>query len=625
MVSLQPRFLGLWIDRVVAIFLVLNLAWTTWHLGGVLAKPMAVSFAVLMVTLAIVVVRWTMVEPTGCPRGWWWPLPMLVYAGVHLKWVAIAPGRAWLDGLHWGWMAAAWMIGLHVMRVKSARQIVWGGGAAITLGLVLLASYQRLGHAEWLPTGRFQVETFWTRSGGAFGVPNSLAAWMILVLPVAGALAWPRSGQSRATQLVASLVWFGGSLALLLTYSRGGWIALSGAVLIWPLIGSASSWKDRWRKLGVVALLVSLVAGLTYLAVAPARERIDQMVEQSGELTRPILWKVGWQSWRDAPWLGWGGGSYEVVFERYRPFGFWDEPRWTHNDYLNTLSDYGIVGFLLSFGLSAGAVWATVRRRKVGKSTVKPTNEITVALAVGLIAVGLGTVVDFHLKIPAIALLVALGLADWFTQTWRSKREPSRSWGTRLGLGWAIGLIGFGTVVAVPKFQSEGARFYAREKIDNAAEIDDPVELQAVVEPTLVMFEEAVRLFPAHEQAWSDLAYARALRVNWEPEMAWEYGVEAEVAARRALALCDENWESWVRLGTALDLQDRWSEAGLAFGKSVKLASNSAEAWYYQAFHLSLKPMGMPVAKTALATCLRLDPWNPDGKALLASFQLDRP
>lgn len=622
--SLQPRSLGLWIDRVVAVVLVLNLAWTTWHLGGVLAKPMAVSFAVMMVTLALVVLRWTVVEPTGCPRGWWWPLPMLVFLGLHLRWVAIAPGRAWLDGLHWLWMAAGWLIGLHVMRVKSARKIVWGGAAAITLGLVLLAIYQRLGHADWLPDGRIQVESFLTRSGGAFGVPNSLGAWLVLVLPVAGALTWSRGGRSRLTRLVAGFVLIGGSVALLLTYSRGGWIALSGAVLLWPLLGIAS-WTDRLRRFGVVTLLVSLVAGLTYFTVAPARERIDRLVEQSGELTRPIMWRVGWQSVQESPWMGWGGGSYEVVFERYRPFGFWDEPRWTHNDYLNTLSDYGIVGFLLSFGVGGWMVWKTARRRSVAKRKVESANGITVALAVGLIAVGLGTVIDFHLKIPAIALLVALSLADWVTQTWRPKREPSRGWRARFGLGWAIGVVGFGAVVAVPKYQSEGGRFMAREKIDGAAKITDLAELKEVVEPTLAMFEEAVRLFPDNEQAWSDLAYARALRVNWEPERAWEYGVEAESAARRALALCDENWESWVRLGTALNLQDRWGEAGLAFGKSVKLASNSSEAWYYQAFHLSLKPMGMPVARTALATCLRLDPWNPDGKALRASFERDLP
>ena len=448
---------------------------------------------------------------------------------------------------------------------------------------------------------------------------------MILVLPIAGAVAGTKSTLPRWSKWVAGGLLGGGSVALLITYSRGGWMALAGALLMWPLLTGTGGWGERVKCVSVVAVGLSAVVVAVFWLVSPARERIERMVEQSGELTRPIMWKVAWESFMDARWLGWGGGSYELMVERYRPFWFWDEPKWAHNDYLNTLSDFGLVGFALSFGVVGLAICSTIRRRRADDEKVTAASPMTIAMAVGLLAVGLGTFVDFNLKIPALGLLVMLVAADWQTQSFRPKRVLVKRFSLPLGFVGAAALVSWGTVVAVPKFQGEGIRFLARERIDRAVGVTEPEELKAAIAPTLSALEEAVRLFPNHEQAWSDLAYARALRVNWEPEKAWGYGKEAELAARRSLALCDRNWESWVRLGTALDLQDRWSDAGLAFGMAVKLASNSSEAWYYQAFHLSLKPVGLPVARAALATCLRLDPWNPDGESLRASLERDLP
>ncbi len=447
---------------------------------------------------------------------------------------------------------------------------------------------------------------------------------MILVLPVAGTVAAGFGGLNRTWRMIGGLVAGGAAIALLITYSRGGGIALGGALICWPLLAAGPGKRGRWRQVGLVALAVVALGGAVYGLVPAAKERLDQMVEQSGELTRPILWRAAGQLFIDAPWLGTGGGSYAVLFERYRPFRFWDEPEWVHNDYLNTLSDYGLIGFSLSFGavlIAAGVTVRVARRRDRGP---RDAANLTAALAVGLLAIGAATGVDFHFKIPAVACLTALVAADWFNSTWRSHRAPPRRWAAAVGLLVAIGVVAFGALAAVPKLRGEGLRFLAREKIDAAAKLTTADELREQVEPTIASLAEAARWFPEHEQVWSDLAYALALQANWAPEEAYEIAVKAEEAARLSLRLCDQSWASWVRLGTALDLQDRWAEAGLAFGQAVKLASNSTEAWYYQAFHLSLKPAGMPVARTALATCLRLDPWNPDGEALRASFERAR-
>ena len=319
------------------------------------------------------------------------------------------------------------------------------------------------------------------------------------------------------------------------------------------------------------------------------------------------------------------------MLERHRPFRFWDETKWAHNDYLNTLSDYGLSGFLLSFGIASAVILFQVRKKnwRRAQGSVAEDTEETDALVIGLMALALALLVDFHLKVPAVSLLAAIVVADWLNRInprlVSARMISSRGMLSRFSGGLiAAGILMFGVAVAVPKYQAEGLRFFAREKIDRAAPIEDLDELRTAILPALAPLERATRLFPGSERAWSDLAYMRALRANWDPDSALKFGVEAEEAARRGLALCDQDWEIWVRLGTALNLQGRWGEAGLAFGQAVKIASNSTSAWYYQAFHLSLKPAARPIAEAALATCLRLDPWNPDGEALRASFERDR-
>jgi len=96
-------------------------------------------------------------------------------------------------------------------------------------------------------------------------------------------------------------------------------------------------------------------------------------------------------------------GSYNVLFERYRPEGYRDEPHYAHNDYLNTLSDYGAVGFSLFFGGLSCRDVAVARSRA---NETDPRDNLPVGGAIGLLAFALSLGVDFHLKLPALALLV---------------------------------------------------------------------------------------------------------------------------------------------------------------------------------------------------------------------------
>src|SRR5690606_7843021 len=84
------------------------------------------------------------------------------------------------------------------------------------------------------------------RVGGTVGSPNSAAAYLSLLIPFCLALATtPINRLMRLLALAAGVL---GSIALILTRSRGGWIAFGIAVVLF-LAYAASSHRALFRKL----------------------------------------------------------------------------------------------------------------------------------------------------------------------------------------------------------------------------------------------------------------------------------------------------------------------------------------------------------------------------------------
>lgn len=180
----EVKVIARWIDRLIAILWVGNLAWVTWQLGGVMPATMVVGLPWAFGLAGWVVLRWWVIAPTGAPRGWWIPLPLLAWVTCHMLGLAELPSRGWLHGWHvWSGLAAYWL-GLHLARDRKLWPLVMAGVGVITLGIAGAAVYQRMGDATWLPLGRIQVEHYQGRSAGTFGYPNAMAAWMAIALPV---------------------------------------------------------------------------------------------------------------------------------------------------------------------------------------------------------------------------------------------------------------------------------------------------------------------------------------------------------------------------------------------------------------------------------------------------------
>jgi hypothetical protein len=578
-----------------------NLLWTTLCLGGFLPGarvPMTVLTAALIAVHFADTARGARAHPAG-----WLFVPFLAYAACNLAWVSPVRWLGWFDWLNWAQAVAVFWVVLNGVEAPACRRFLCVLLAAIGVGAAVLAGYQHFVDPHWLMLGRRQAVQFIGRSSGPFGIPNSLGVLMALLIPPAGELAL-RPGRPAALRALcaAALVFLAGGFVL--AVSRGAWLALAAAFALRPLVSPGRSLGRRIAVACGVVAATAAAATMLYFSFPLMRERVDFLVKDSGEHTRPIMWRGAWKIFEAHPVLGGGAGSFDALFEPFRPEGYRDQPYYAHCDYLNTLSDYGAVGFVLLFGAAGIVGWHCARARGLAG-----------AAFTGLLAFAIHLLVDFHLKIPALAMTVATVAALVTAEAWPALARKAALGGAGSLASRAAALFAAGAALvlafecAVPRYRAEESRRAAREAIDKLAIAGADISRER---GALTRFragcERAVTLDPANAQAWSDLAYADSLWALADPNRTVALGVDVEREAGRAVALCPIVWEFWVRKGTGLDMQRRWIEGGECFVKALQLAPMRPDSWYYQAYHLSLVPSEAGPALAAANLCLRLDP-----------------
>lgn len=597
-----------------------NLAWTTLGLGGYRPETMLVTLvltsAMLMVhglARAVAAGRTPPIDPSS-----WFVLPFVGYALINVLVITPVAWLGWLDWLGWVNLAAVFWVVRNSVRSRATRRTLFVTLVVLAVVAVLLGCYQRFVQPGWLVLGRMQVEQFLGRASGSFGIPNSLAGFLLLLLPVTGALAL-RAGAAATARVWWMWVMLVLGFGLWLTVSRGGWIALAIGLVVWPLGARDRRWKKR--ALYAVAVLVLIIGmGATLLETAPkVRERFARLVQDAGERSRPILWHAAWNIFQERPVTGGGAGSYNVLFETHRPERFVDEPQWAHNEYLNTLSDYGAIGLGLLLGGVAAMVWRD-RRAPVSieaDSDWLESPAVRGGLAVGVLAFALQAFVDFHLKIPALAMSVAIvgALALRRQQEEPSDARHAASRGARTGWLVVVVVVAIALLPVTRFYRAEALRYGARQTLD-AVSTQSTEHVRATVPRVEDALRRATLLAPRHAGAWADLAFALELRAFADPALTTELAAPAVAAAERATALATVVPEFWIRLGIALDMRARHADAARAFEKAVKLAPRNAQAWYYYAHHLSFVTDQHDAALRAIATSLSLDPGNRAAEAL---------
>ncbi len=241
--------------------------------------------------------------------------------------------------------------------------------------------------------------------GGMIGDNNSLATAFVMMLPLAFVLA--KTERSRRLRAIAGATVIMTLAAIVLTYSRGGFLGLLAAILV--------LWITARRKARGVLILLGLVAGVALVAPAEYYERVSS-IGDTDDYDRSIqgrfqAWDVALKATADHPLTGVGYNNFHRVFPRYSKH----PPRVTHNSYLQIASECGIPALVAYVGLFLVGI-ASLHRMRSGARGSPPADEI-VAYSKGLEASLLGYMVcavflsfaQFDLFYQELALVSCLG------------------------------------------------------------------------------------------------------------------------------------------------------------------------------------------------------------------------
>jgi len=139
---------------------------------------------------------------------------------------------------------------------------------------------------------------------------------------------------------------------------------------------------------------------------------------------RLAVYKLTILSILDAPWKGFGYGTFEYVFPMYRdnslsPYGFWDK---AHNTYLEIFQGLGIPIAALFF------VMLLILAVRCGHAALTRKSSATAPLVAtaATVIVALHSFVDFSMQIQAVALTWTALLGAGVAQSWSSRVDTSK-------------------------------------------------------------------------------------------------------------------------------------------------------------------------------------------------------
>ncbi len=274
--------------------------------------------------------------------------------------------------------------------------------------------------------------TQWSVAFGPFVNRNHYAGYMEMLAPLPLALVLARGVRKE------SWVFYGFAAAIMglsifVSLSRGGMVGLMAGMAFVIVMNarfkkrvdrartnaesrgehrlSVERSSSRLKRTGAaVACAIAIAVGVFWIGaeglVNRAAQSIDQMKSSTDEKAalyfRQEIWKDTLKLFRANPVLGVGLGAYETVFPIYARNDGLFVVNYVHNDYLQALSDGGVVG------LGLALLFVVLLFRAIARS-LKSSDPLLAGLALGcgagVFSLLVHSMFDFNLQIPSNALL----------------------------------------------------------------------------------------------------------------------------------------------------------------------------------------------------------------------------
>lgn len=417
----QSRFreqLDVFCERGILVLVALVMVWGPLAFGGSPAPAFLVMAGLVMLALALWAVRIWVQRPMRLywPPVCWGVFIFLLYAMVRCR-VVLLTYIAGRELLYVTVYASLFFIVINNLNHRNSATVITF--CLIGLGLVLswLAVYQFATRSAsvW---GVPRMGQYVGRGGGTYINPNHLAGFLGMVIP----LALSYTFVSRFKPTIKVLLCYC-ALAMLagigVSLSRGGMVAVGITLVAFCFL---LGFQRGYGFIGLGILTALVAGGIVFSTESGALQKRYEAAFKKGEPadTRLAYWPAAIHIFEDHPLWGGGPGHFDSEFARYRPPVVQSRPVYTHNDYLNTLSDWGAVGLLIvltTCGLvyySAFKTWPVLLQADHPDAVESRKSDklaFLLGATLGLLALLLHSMVDFNMHVPANAAIAVTLMA----------------------------------------------------------------------------------------------------------------------------------------------------------------------------------------------------------------------
>jgi O-antigen ligase len=188
------------------------------------------------------------------------------------------------------------------------------------------------------------------------------------------------------------------------------------------------------NKLIFSAALLSVALLAIWIGYEPIAKRLGAVRQGASEysiVSRTEYWRASWRIFRDHPITGVGLGAFPAIYPAYGRSSVKQERlEQTHNDYLQLLTDAGLLGALLGLWFIFEIIRSARRQWPQLAQARSHDRALIIGGYVAMLGIAVHSFLDFNLQIAANALvfllIVALTTAIEPRSAHRSNEEPYR-------------------------------------------------------------------------------------------------------------------------------------------------------------------------------------------------------
>jgi len=206
-----------------------------------------------------------------------------------------------------------------------------------------------------------------------------------------------------------------------LSASRKALLIVGVAILAYAILNRRSRAGARFFKILLVCAVI-LIAYWLIMSVGILYELVGNRIQtmfdgffgsgvvDASTSTRIDLVDSGMEWFREKPWAGHGGDNFRYLMEIYNPR---DNAYYAHNNFVELLVDFGVIGLALFYWMYAYIIAAGVKRRR----SLQPLEAMILSLMIALVINEYGFVSYYD---RVFMLFVTVAWAVLCTGTFRS-------------------------------------------------------------------------------------------------------------------------------------------------------------------------------------------------------------